>query len=241
MKRVLFDENLPRRLRHDLPTVDVRTVQEDGWSSLKNGALLAQARHFRRSPHGDQRLQYQQNIPNFDIAVVVIVSRDLSGFPPRQHLLRPMNSFRSRDFSILHTTTSHVDFSVSTTRPIGGTTEASDAVRPFSIQVGDTRFSDDELSPIAEMLKFRPRAAIHAFACSNSAIDHRILAEITLYLVRRFGGIVDFGGDLGRVEATSGWLASVPYECAVPGATLHLADEAFLHSWLSDPRFHMVK
>jgi hypothetical protein len=44
VKRVLFDENLPRRLRRELPTLEVRTVQEEGWSSLKNGAITSAQR-----------------------------------------------------------------------------------------------------------------------------------------------------------------------------------------------------
>ena len=43
MKRVLFDEDVPRQLRRDLPEFDVRTVQEEGWSSLQNGDLLRSA------------------------------------------------------------------------------------------------------------------------------------------------------------------------------------------------------
>lgn len=38
--RVLLDECLPRRLKAELPDHDVRTVQEEGWAGLKNGALL---------------------------------------------------------------------------------------------------------------------------------------------------------------------------------------------------------
>ena len=40
MRRVLFDEDVPRQLRRDLPELKIRTVQEEGWSSAKNGELL---------------------------------------------------------------------------------------------------------------------------------------------------------------------------------------------------------
>jgi predicted nuclease of predicted toxin-antitoxin system len=43
LKRVLLDENLPRKLRRDLPEFFVRTVQEEGWTSFTNGELLGRA------------------------------------------------------------------------------------------------------------------------------------------------------------------------------------------------------
>jgi len=68
---------MPRQLRRDLPGLDVRTVQEEGWSSVKNGELLRRASaSFDVLVTADQRLQYQQNIAAFTIGVVVIVSFD---------------------------------------------------------------------------------------------------------------------------------------------------------------------
>jgi hypothetical protein len=77
VRRVLFDEDLPRQLRRDLPEFEIRTVQEEGWSSVQNGELLRRASQtFDVLLTADQRLQYQQNIPRFDIGVVVIVAID---------------------------------------------------------------------------------------------------------------------------------------------------------------------
>ena len=73
MKRVLLDENVPRRLRRELAEYEVQTVQEQGWSGLKNGELLRVAQeHFSVFVTGDKRLQFQQNIALLNIAVVVI-------------------------------------------------------------------------------------------------------------------------------------------------------------------------
>jgi len=73
VRRVLFDENMPRLLRRDLPEFDVRTVQEEGWSSLQNGALLRNAEaNFQVLVTADKRLQHQQNISSFRIAVVIV-------------------------------------------------------------------------------------------------------------------------------------------------------------------------
>jgi len=70
---VLFDENMPMRLRHDLPGHEVRTVVRMGWGSIQNGDLLRRASHdFDVLLTCDLRMQFQQNVPNFDIAVFVL-------------------------------------------------------------------------------------------------------------------------------------------------------------------------
>lgn len=75
MRRVLFDENLPRLLRRKLPEFEIRTVQEQGWGAFKNGELLRRAEgHFDVLLTADRRMQYQQKLPAFGIGVVVIVT-----------------------------------------------------------------------------------------------------------------------------------------------------------------------
>ena len=77
MRRVLFDEDVPKQLRRDLAEYDIRTVQEQGWSSLKNGELLRVASDgFDVLLTADKNLQYQQNIARFDIGIVVLALRD---------------------------------------------------------------------------------------------------------------------------------------------------------------------
>lgn len=41
--RILLDECLPRDLADEFVGHEVRTVQQEGWSSLENGALLLRA------------------------------------------------------------------------------------------------------------------------------------------------------------------------------------------------------
>ncbi len=43
MRRVLFDKDMPRQLRRDLTEFEIASVQEAGWSSVKNGELLRRA------------------------------------------------------------------------------------------------------------------------------------------------------------------------------------------------------
>jgi hypothetical protein len=78
LRRVLLDENLPRKLRRDLPEFEIRTVQEEGWTSYENGQLLGRAKdHFDVLLTADRRLQFQQNLARYDIGVVVIVTVSL--------------------------------------------------------------------------------------------------------------------------------------------------------------------
>ena len=71
--RILLDESLPIELRDELPQHSIRSVQEMGWSALKNGELLRRAvHHFDVFVTADQNLQYQQNIKNLPIAVAVL-------------------------------------------------------------------------------------------------------------------------------------------------------------------------
>jgi predicted nuclease of predicted toxin-antitoxin system len=70
---LLLDECLDWRLRRDLPGHEVKTVQDMGWDGIKNGRLLALAQtEFQVFITGDRNLSFQQNLPQFTIAVVVL-------------------------------------------------------------------------------------------------------------------------------------------------------------------------
>ena len=72
--RILLEESLPIELRDVLPQHSVRSVQEKGWSALKNGELLRHAVDaFDVFVTADQNLHYQQNIKALPIAVAVLV------------------------------------------------------------------------------------------------------------------------------------------------------------------------
>ena len=75
--RVLLDENLPRRLAGRLgEDVDAATVAEAGWRGKKNGELLRLAeKEFDVLVTTDKGIQHQQNVPRFDLAVVVLRAR----------------------------------------------------------------------------------------------------------------------------------------------------------------------
>ena len=74
--RVLPDEQLPRQLARHFAGHEVRTVQQQGWSGLKNGVLLAaaEAAGFHVLVTGDRNLQHQQNLSGRSLGVVVLVA-----------------------------------------------------------------------------------------------------------------------------------------------------------------------
>jgi hypothetical protein len=55
---------------------DVKTVPEAGWASLKNGELLSRAQaEYDVFVTTDRNLMFQQNLPKFGIAVLVLAAR----------------------------------------------------------------------------------------------------------------------------------------------------------------------
>jgi Domain of unknown function (DUF5615) len=74
--RVLIDEQLPHRLVRALPGHDVRTVQRQGWSGLKNGELLRRASEsgIEVLLTSDQNPPFQQNLSRFPLGVIVLVA-----------------------------------------------------------------------------------------------------------------------------------------------------------------------
>ena len=73
--RVLIDECLDWRLARGLPDHTVTSVQRMGWAGIKNGRLLALAeQQFDVFITGDRNVSFQQDIPQFRIAVVVLAA-----------------------------------------------------------------------------------------------------------------------------------------------------------------------
>ena len=71
--RVLLDECVPKRLANEFHKHDVSTVTKEGWSGTKNGDLLKlAASRFDVFVTVDQNLEYQQNLEESEISVVVL-------------------------------------------------------------------------------------------------------------------------------------------------------------------------
>jgi hypothetical protein len=86
--KVLLDECIDWRLSRDIAGHDVRTARQMGWTTVKNGELLALASDlFDVFVTVDQNLSFQQNIGLLPIAVIVQVKTnrlaDLSRLVPK--------------------------------------------------------------------------------------------------------------------------------------------------------------
>ena len=72
--KLLLDECVDRRLARKLTGHSVRSVQQMGWSGIKNGRLLSLAQHrfdvFVTVDHG---VHYQQSVADLGIAVLVLI------------------------------------------------------------------------------------------------------------------------------------------------------------------------
>ena len=74
--KVLLDECVTRYLKRDFTGHEVLTVEEAGFKGLKNGRLLqAAAGQYDVVVTVDQNLQYQQNLKNFALAIIVLKSQ----------------------------------------------------------------------------------------------------------------------------------------------------------------------
>jgi predicted nuclease of predicted toxin-antitoxin system len=79
--RLLLDECVPARLGRALPTHQVSTVSQEGWSGVKNGKLLVLAStKFDALITVDKNLPYQQNASALPVTVFVMdaLSNELS-------------------------------------------------------------------------------------------------------------------------------------------------------------------
>ncbi len=71
--RVILDECVESRLAARLGAFEVRTVADQGWVGITNGQLLSRAAaEFDVFVTVDRNLPFQQHLPKFDIAVILL-------------------------------------------------------------------------------------------------------------------------------------------------------------------------
>jgi len=74
--KILLDECVDRRLARAVAGHEVRTARDLGWTTIKNGELLTlAASEFDVFVTVDRNLAFQQNIVNYNIAVIVLRAR----------------------------------------------------------------------------------------------------------------------------------------------------------------------
>jgi hypothetical protein len=71
--KILLDECIDRQFAREFVGYEIKTVPQMGWAGVKNGQLLTLAEaEFDVFITVDRNLSFQQNLPQFDIAVVVL-------------------------------------------------------------------------------------------------------------------------------------------------------------------------
>jgi hypothetical protein len=71
--RILFDQGTPAPLKEHLAGHQVDTAFEKGWSTLRNGELLARAEaEYDLFVTTDQKLEHQQNLSGRRLAILVL-------------------------------------------------------------------------------------------------------------------------------------------------------------------------
>lgn len=69
--KILLDECTPHVLKRLLTGFEIKTVQDQGWSGITNGALLRLADgRFDVFITSDQNLKYQQNLTGRQLAII---------------------------------------------------------------------------------------------------------------------------------------------------------------------------
>ena len=88
--RILFDKGTPRQLRHQLFGHDVETAGKRGWDTLSTGGLLDRAEEsgFEIPITTDQGIRYQQNMPDRQVAVVVLMNTLWPRISPQAEAIR---------------------------------------------------------------------------------------------------------------------------------------------------------
>ncbi|AFZ27829.1 hypothetical protein Cylst_5845 [Cylindrospermum stagnale PCC 7417] len=68
-----IDECIDRKLAREFTDYEIKTVPQMGWAGTKNGQLLALVeKEFDVFIRVDRNLSFQQNLSQFNIAVVVL-------------------------------------------------------------------------------------------------------------------------------------------------------------------------
>lgn len=75
--KILFDENVPKKLKRDLHDFSIFTVQELGWEGKDNGVLLEVmlSHDFDVLITGDKNMENQQNFEKYPLPVLLLRTR----------------------------------------------------------------------------------------------------------------------------------------------------------------------
>jgi hypothetical protein len=130
------------------------------------------------------------------------------------------------------------DFNVHDTHGIGGIYRGED--RPFVLYSERRDPAEDE--QIVQKTGWVPAPEFGLAAMCNQDDDHRILAEMALWLARRLSGHINVGGTLDLPAHLAPHAFSVTYETGSAWESQYMVlDPLALAGWLEFPHFRMVK
>lgn len=98
--KIIIDECVPHIVKKRLPKREIKTVQQMGWSGVKNGELLRLVEaEFDVFITSDKNLRYQQNLKDRQIAILLLPSNQI---PIIENLLTEIDDaleiIKSNDF-----------------------------------------------------------------------------------------------------------------------------------------------
>ena len=71
--KIIIDECVPHMVKKELLNRDIKTVQEMGWSGIKNGKLLKLvAAEFDVLITSDKNLRFQQNLGELKLSIILL-------------------------------------------------------------------------------------------------------------------------------------------------------------------------
>ena len=74
--RLFLDECIDRRLMRGFTGYNIKTVPQMGWTGIKNGQLLGLAsQEFDIFITVDNNLPFEQNLPQFNLAIIILQSQ----------------------------------------------------------------------------------------------------------------------------------------------------------------------
>ena len=71
--KLLLDEYIDRKFAREFVDFEIKTVPQMGWAGVKNGQFLTLAEaEFDVFITVDRNLSFEQNLPQFNIAVIIL-------------------------------------------------------------------------------------------------------------------------------------------------------------------------
>lgn len=98
--KIVLDENLPKYLKSVLQEYDVVTVQEKGWTGMKNGELISNIEdQFDIFITADKSMKYQQNLKDRNIAIIQLYTNRLPLIKEMElRIIKEVNSIGPKQF-----------------------------------------------------------------------------------------------------------------------------------------------